>query len=146
MTQSITRGATVQVEYTVKDDTGHVLDSNKGQEPLTYIHGQKEIVPGLEQALEGMAAGQAKQVTVQPQEGYGMPDPSAVAEVPRDIIPPTALNVGTQLTARSQSGDTAPVWVKEIRDETVVLDLNHPLAGKTLHFDVRVLRVESPAR
>ena len=141
MSVAIGSGTTVQIAYTLKDDSGEVLDSNEGQAPLTYVHGRREIVPGLEQALDGLRAGDTRQVTVGAAEGYGPVDPGAVAEVPRQTVPQDALVPGTELLARRQDGATRPVRVKEVRDSTVVLDLNHPLAGRTLHFDVRVVDV-----
>ncbi|MBI4609281.1 MAG: peptidylprolyl isomerase [Candidatus Rokubacteria bacterium] len=145
MSPVIESGSTVQLEYTLKDDAGTVLDSNKGRGPLTFVQGQQQIVPGLEKALNGMQAGDEKQVTVKPEEGYGALDPSAQAEVPKQMLPADALTVGTQLVARSRTGETMLVRVKEVKDATVIIDLNHPLAGKTLYFDVKVLGVE-PAK
>ncbi len=138
-------GAKVHLEYTLTDEGGKVLDSNQGKEPLSFTEGEHQVVPGLENALEGMHAGEAKQVTVKPEDAYGEVDPTAIAEVPKDKIPPDALAVGTELVAQSQAGERRIVRVKEIKDETVVLDLNHPLAGKTLVFDVKVLDVQAPA-
>jgi len=123
---AIENGAKVQLEYTLKDDGGEVLDSNKGREPLTYTQGQKQIIPGLEQALSGMHAGEEKKVTIKPVDAYGEVNPSAVTEVPKEMLPPDALKVGTQLVAQSQAGDRRIVRIKEVREKTVVIDLNHP--------------------
>jgi FKBP-type peptidyl-prolyl cis-trans isomerase SlyD len=136
-------GSRVQLEYTLRDDAGTVLDSNQGQEPFTYTHGQRQIVPGLESALAGKRAGDVAKVTVKPEDGYGALDPKALIEVARDRVPPD-VSVGTELTGRTPNGDTRSVRVKEIKDDTVVLDTNHPLAGKTLLFDVRILSVNGP--
>jgi FKBP-type peptidyl-prolyl cis-trans isomerase SlyD len=141
---AIEAGSTVRLEYTLKDDAGTLLDSNKGRAPLTYTHGQNQIVPGLEKELKGMHAGEEKRVVVKPEDGYGTVNPSAQTEVPKEMLPAEAMNVGTRLMARNAAGDGQPVTVKEIKDKTVVLDLNHPLAGKTLLFDVKVLDVEPP--
>jgi FKBP-type peptidyl-prolyl cis-trans isomerase SlyD len=139
-------GATVRLEYTLSLEDGKVLDSSRGREPLRFIQGQHEIVPGLEKALDGMRAGEAKQVRVEPADAYGDIDPRAVTEVPKDRLPAAALTVGTVLLARGPDGERQPVQVKEIKEQTVLLDLNHPLAGKTLLFDVKVVSVEPPAR
>jgi FKBP-type peptidyl-prolyl cis-trans isomerase SlyD len=141
---AIEQGSTVQLEYTLTDDAGAVLDTNKGQAPLTYTHGEAQIIPGLERQLAGMHTGEEKKVTLPPGDAYGPVDPAAQTEVARDALPPAALVVGTRLIARNAAGDARPVVVKEIRDQTVVIDLNHPLAGKTLVFEVKVLSVESP--
>jgi FKBP-type peptidyl-prolyl cis-trans isomerase 2 len=93
----------------------------------------------------GMHAGDEKKVVVKPEDAYGPVVPNAQTEVPKDAVPKEGLKVGTALMARSGSGETRPVVVKEIKESTVVLDLNHPLAGKTLFFDVKVLGVQPPA-
>jgi len=141
---AVQNGASVSLEYTLKDEGGQVLDTNKGGDPLVFTQGQQQIIRGLEKELIGMRPGDEKKVVVKPEDGYGPVVPNAQTEVPKDAIPKEGLKVGTALTARSGSGDVRPVVVKEIKETTVVLDLNHPLAGKTLFFDVKVLGVEPP--
>jgi FKBP-type peptidyl-prolyl cis-trans isomerase SlyD len=141
---AVQTGSSVSIEYTLKDEGGQVLDSNKGKSPLVFTQGQQQIIPGLEREMIGMRAGEEKHVVVKPEDAYGPVVPNAQTEVPKDAIPKEGLKVGTALMARSGSGETRPVIVKEIKDSTVVLDLNHPLAGKTLFFDVKVLGVEPP--
>jgi FKBP-type peptidyl-prolyl cis-trans isomerase SlyD len=136
-------GSTVELEYTLTDGTGAVISSNRGQAPLRYVHGRHEIPPGLEQALVGLKAGDHKAVTVSPEDGFGPIDPQAIAEVPKESLPSDALVVGTALIAQGPEGERR-VRVKEVREKSVVLDLNHPLAGQTLHFDVQVLGVTGP--
>lgn len=140
-TPAIKDGSRVQLEYTLTDDAGTVLDSNKGEAPFTYTHGARQIVPGLESALAGLRAGDMKKVTVKPEDGYGRIDPKAQIEVGRERVPPD-VKVGSQLTGTASNGQTRSVRVKEIKDKSVVLDLNHPLAGKTLVFDVRIVSVD----
>jgi FKBP-type peptidyl-prolyl cis-trans isomerase SlyD len=142
---AIQKGSKVELEYTLTDDGGKVLDSNKGRKPLTYTQGERQIVPGLEKALDGMHVGEEKKVTVTPADGYGEVNPNAVTEVPKEKIPADALKVGTELVGKDQSGAIKYVRVKEIKEKTVVIDMNHPLAGKTLYFDVKVLGVNPPA-
>lgn len=141
---AIAEGSTVQVEYTVKDDAGKVIDSNKGKDPLTYTQGDHRMIPGVERALAGMRKGDEKTFTVAPEDAYGPLDPRAEIEVAIDEIPAGARSVGAQLMATSSSGDRRPVSVKQVREKTVVLDTNHPLAGKTLVFQVKVLDVQPP--
>ena len=141
---AVQTGSSVSIEYTLKDEGGQVLDSNKGKNPLTFTQGQQQIIPGLEREMIGMHAGEEKKVVVKPEDAYGPVMPNAQTEVPKDAIPKEGLKVGTPLMARSGSGETRPVVVKEIKENTVVLDLNHPLAGKTLFFEVKVLGVEPP--
>ncbi len=143
---AIEDGAKVLLEYTVKDGTGKVLDSSKGKAPLTFTQGQHQIIRGLEKALTGMRVGEAKKVTVKPADGYGVVDPKARMEVAKEQIPAEALKVGAPLTWRAPSGQTRPAHVTQVKEKTVVLDMNHPLAGKTLHFDVKVVSVEPPKK
>ena len=143
---AIENGATVQLEYTLKDDTGAVLDSNKGGSPITFTQGRQQLVPGLEKALNGMHPGEEKQVTVKPEDGYGDVNPTAQTEVPKAMLPPDSLAVGSQLVARSRGGESMLVRIKEIKESTVIIDLNHPLAGKTLFFDVKITGVEPPKK
>ncbi len=142
---AIEKGSSVQLEYALKDEAGAVLDSNKGRDPLRYTHGARQIIPGLERELVGLHQGDEKRVTVKPEDAYGAQNPAAQAEVPKAAIPAAALKIGARLLARNPAGEARPVVVKEIREQTVVLDLNHPLAGKTLFFDVKVLDVTAPA-
>ena len=143
--QVIEKGSSVKIEYTLKDDKGAVLDTNAGKEALAFTQGAQQIIPGLDKALLGMKAGDSKKVTVKPEDAYGALDPKAETEVPKDALPQGAAVVGTRLLARGQDGQPRPVTVKAVKDTTVLLDLNHPLAGKTLFFDVKVVSVEPPA-
>ena len=136
----IQNGATVKIEYTLTDDKGKVLDTSKGKEPLTYIDGEGQIIPGLEKALRGLHAGDQKRVIVPPEEAYGPIRP--VIEIPKEQIPPQAQRVGFSLMVRNGDRPPIPVQVKEIKDKTIVLDANHPLAGMSLTFDVKVISVE----
>jgi FKBP-type peptidyl-prolyl cis-trans isomerase SlyD len=142
---AIEKGSSVKIEYTLKDDKGEVLDTNAGKEALAFTQGAQQIIPGLDRALLGMKTGDSKKVTVKPEDAYGAVDPKAEAEVPKDALPQGAAVAGTRLLARGQDGQPRPVTVKAVKDTTVLLDLNHPLAGKTLFFDVKVVSVEPPA-
>ena len=143
---AIENGSMVQLEYTLTDDAGKLIDSNKGQPPLTYKQGNHQIMVALEKQLEGLRAGQEKKVVLKPDEAFGAVDPSAQTEVPKEVLPPESLVVGAQLMARTAAGEERPVVVKEIKDKTVVVDLNHPLAGKTLVFEIKVLGIEAPSK
>jgi FKBP-type peptidyl-prolyl cis-trans isomerase SlyD len=139
----VSAGRTVSLEYTLTLDDQSVLESNVGKEPMTYTQGAHEIVPGLEAAIEGMKKGERKHVVVAPADGYGPIDPLAIREVKKELIPAAARKVGAQLQGQAADGLTAFSRVKEIKAATVVLDFNHPLAGKTLHFDVTVLSISA---
>jgi FKBP-type peptidyl-prolyl cis-trans isomerase 2 len=138
----IENGSLVCFEYTLSDENGNVLQSNKGKDPVTYTHGQGAVIPGLEKGLSGMEVNEEKSFRVQPEEGYGPVDPQACKEVPKTEIPAAALKVGTALRARDPQGEDQVIHVREVKQETVILDFNHPLAGKTLNFDVKVLDIE----
>jgi len=143
---AIEKGSMVQLEYTLSDDAGKVIDSNKGQPPLTYTQGDRQLMAALENQLVGLRAGQEKKVVLKPDEAFGSVDPSAQTEVPKGALPPESLVVGAQLMARTAAGEERPVVVKEIRDKTVVVDLNHPLAGKTLVFEIKILGIAPPPK
>ena len=136
-------GAEVSFDYTLTDDSGKVVDSSKGKEPMHYVHGKGQIIAGLEKELAGMAVGAEKKVTVKPEDAYGPVDPRAFQEIPKEKLPPEALKVGTMLMAQAPSGQGVPVRVHEIKDSTVVMDFNHPLAGKTLSFDVKITDIKT---
>jgi len=136
-------GSEVSLQYTLSGEDGKLIESNKGKEPLKYTHGQKQIIPGLEKGLAGMKVGDEKRVKVKPEDAYGPVSKEAFQEFPKEKIPPEGLKVGAVLTARGPQGQALPVRVHQIKEKTVVLDLNHPMAGKTLVFDVKVLDIQS---
>jgi FKBP-type peptidyl-prolyl cis-trans isomerase SlyD len=141
----IQAGSAVAFHYTLTDESGAVIDSSKGKEPMQYIHGRGQIIPGLEKELAGMAVGAEKKVTVKPEEGYGPIDPRRFHEVPKDKLPPDALKVGAMLMAQGPQGQEVPVRVHEIKEKTVIMDYNHPLAGKILSFDIKITDIK-PAK
>ena len=135
----IANGTVVGIDYSLHLGDGQVIDASEPKEPLTYLHGEGQIVPGLEAALEGLEAGSKKQVVVEPAEGYGEHDDRGIQTVPRKAFPPDfEPEIGMSLTAEGPGGEAVPFSVREVRPDEVVIDLNHPLAGKTLHFDVTV--------
>jgi peptidylprolyl isomerase len=135
-------GDTVQVHYTLTSDAGEVLDSSRGRDPLEVTIGGGSVIPGFEQALVGMAEGQTKQVTLEAADAYGRWQEELVHEVPRSQLPDgLELEVGRQLSGTDQEGRTLVLTVRELADETVKLDANHPLAGQELTFDLEVVGV-----
>lgn len=132
----------VTIDYTLTDDQGNVIDSSKGGDPLAYIHGIGNIIPGLESALEGKKAGDALKVSVPPQEGYGERDDSMMQAVPRQMFEtPEEIQVGMQFHTMTENGQPMVVTVVETSPETITVDANHPLAGQTLNFDVTIVEV-----
>ena len=140
---TIHQGSVVSFDYTLSDQDGKVLETSQGKQPMTYTHGKGEIIPGLERELSGMKAGEEKKVQVNPEDGYGPVNPKSFQEVPKEKIPPEALKVGTVLMAQGPQGQGIPVRVHEIKDTTVIMDFNHPMAGKTLSFDVKIKEIKA---
>ena len=138
----ITEGSVVSFEYTVSDENGEVLQSNKGKEPVRYTHGRQEIIVGLEKGLSEMEVNQEKIIRVSPEEAYGEVDPNGFKEVPKSDLPLTDPQIGTPLHARGPQGEELLIHIREVRQTTVVLDFNHPFAGKTLNFAVKVLGID----
>jgi FKBP-type peptidyl-prolyl cis-trans isomerase SlyD len=137
--QTVTDGKVVSIHYTLTDDAGAVIDSSKGNPPLEYLHGAGNVVPGLEEALAGRARGDAFKVDVAPEKGYGAHDPRGLQRIPRDAFPDDVdLEPGMQFGAEDPQGGSTTVWIVKVESDQVVIDTNHPMAGKTLHFDVSI--------
>ena len=133
-------GDTVRIHYTGTLADGTTFDSSQGREPLEFTVGSGQIIPGLDAALPGMAVGDQKRVEVGPDEAYGHKDPGALQPVPRTEIPEhIPLDIGTQLQVQDGAGKVTQVQVAEVTDESVVLDMNHPLAGEDLTFDIELV-------
>jgi FKBP-type peptidyl-prolyl cis-trans isomerase 2 len=138
----IKEGSKVTFDYTLTVD-GEVVDSSQGKASLEYTHGQSQIIPGLEKELQGLAAGDAKEVEVSPQEGYGEVNPEAFKTMSRSKLPEGITpEAGMILAIESPQGEPVPVKVIEVTDEDFVIDLNHPLAGKVLNFNVNIVSVD----
>ena len=138
----VASGKKVSIEYTLVLDDGTEADSNVGGDPLVYEQGANQILPGLEAALAGLGVNDTKKVVLSPKEGYGEIDPTVVKEVPIEQIPEEARKVDAMLMGVSANGNQIPVRVQKVGEKTATLDLNHPLAGRTLTFDVKVLKIE----
>jgi FKBP-type peptidyl-prolyl cis-trans isomerase SlyD len=135
---NIRNDSVVTLHYVLKDDAGEVIDASAEDEPLSYLHGHGNLVPGLERELEGKSAGDELSVKVSAAEGYGERDASLVQRVPRRSLRGIAqLRVGMRLTAQTQQG-SRPVTVTQIVGDMVTLDGNHPLAGQDLNFEIKI--------
>lgn len=136
---NIGENCVVSFHYTLTNSDGETLDSSKGREPLKYLHGARNIVPGLEKALEGKSAGEKLTVEVQPDEAYGQVNPDLVQKVPRAAFEGAPeIKAGMQFQAQGPTGEVQVITVKEVVDDEVTVDANHPLAGEVLHFDIAV--------
>jgi len=134
----VEKNRVVSIDYTLKDNDDQVIDTSEGREPLAYIHGVGQIIPGLENALEGKEPGADVSVTINPEEGYGERDESMVLNVPREQFEGAeSIEPGMQFQAETDEG-VRILTVLEAGDQEVTVDGNHPLAGITLNFDVSV--------
>jgi len=140
---NVPKDTVVSLRYTLRDDDGTLLDSTDGREPLEYLHGHHNIIPGLEQALEGTLPGFKDQITVPPELAYGDIDPSARFEIPRDKLPPEVdIEVGMNIVGEHE-GEPYKLTVTDVDEDRILLDGNHPLAGVNLHFDILVENIRT---
>ncbi len=132
----------VAIEYTLTVDD-EVIDSSEGRQPLEFLQGQGNIISGLEREMLGMKNGESKEVVVLPIDGYGEIDEEAFIEAPKNQFPENIpVEVGTELQVENENGDPAYVRIEQIENNMVLLNFNHPLAGKELHFEVQILEVK----
>jgi FKBP-type peptidyl-prolyl cis-trans isomerase SlyD len=137
-----TKETVVSIEYTLKDEKGTVLDTSVGQDPMEYLHGASNIIPGLEQGVEGLKAGETKSVVVPPALGYGEYSDKLIQRVPLDRFGANKVEIGMRFHAETNLGMRVLV-IRHVDDKEAVLDGNHELAGKTLYFDVKVVAVRA---
>lgn len=141
MSLMIGKDAVVSIHYTLKDDEGQVMDSSENRDPLSYLHGANNLIPGLEQELEGKSAGQKFSASIPPEQAYGDNNPALVETIDRNMFQGVEkIEPGMAFTAEGPQGKQQ-VTVTEVDGDEVTIDANHPLAGKTLHFDVEVVDV-----
>ncbi len=132
----------VSMHYTLTNEQGEEIDSSTSREPLTYLHGAQNIVPGLEKALTGLEASATAKVFVQPEEGYGLVVPEAIQTIPSEAFGELEdLQPGMQFEAQGPEGQIQRIIVKEITEEGILVDANHPLAGQVLVFDIEITDV-----
>ena len=144
---SIQPNTHVILDYELRDDAGELLDASDAEdgEPIEYVHGYGMLVPGLEAALVGLRPGDEREVVVPAEAGYGERDESLVLSLDKGDLPQGAeggsVEVGDELVAESPEGDEIAMTVVELKDDVVVVDANHPLAGMTLHYQVKVVAI-----
>jgi FKBP-type peptidyl-prolyl cis-trans isomerase SlyD len=138
----IGKNAVVTIEYHLTDPQGQVIDSSRGKEPLSYLHGVGGIIPGLESALEGKSVGDSVVVDISPEQGYGQKNPQLVQAVPRTAFKGVDnIQPGMQFQAQGPNGQAQVVTVVGATPTEITIDANHPLAGVTLHFEVKILAI-----
>ena len=142
MSVTVDNNQVVTIHYTLTDPDGEVIDSSEGSEPMAYLHGAGNIIPGLEQALTGESAGAKLQVVVNPEQGYGEYEPTLVETVPLSAFEGVDhIEPGMAFEAQGSDGQLRRIEVREVDDDQAVIDGNHPLAGVELHFEVEVVDV-----
>ncbi|MEW6593673.1 MAG: FKBP-type peptidyl-prolyl cis-trans isomerase [Thermodesulfobacteriota bacterium] len=138
---TVATGKKISLEYSLLLEGEETIDSNAGHEPLVYEHGSQELIPGLERALEGMRIGERKQVTLTPDEAYGPVVGEAIIEVDADKLPQESRMAGALVRLDMPDGQALEGQVTRINHARATVDFNHPLAGKTLHFDIKILDI-----
>ena len=132
----------VTIHYTLTDNSGEVIDSSEGADPLAYLHGTGNLIPGLEQALVGKTAGASMQVTISPEDGYGEIQPELIETVPKEAFEGVdSIEPGMAFEAQGSDGQARRIVVKDVSDDGIIIDGNHPLAGVELNFDVQVVDI-----
>lgn len=142
ITMRVAKETVVAIEYTLKDDQGNIIDASGDRGPMEYLHGAQNIIPGLEQGVEGLGAGDTKNVLVPPQLGYGEYSEKLLQQVPLSAFGANTPQIGMRFHAETNLGMRV-LTIKKIEGEEVTLDGNHELAGKTLHFDIKVVSVRA---
>lgn len=142
MSLSICNNLVVSMHYTLTDNDGEVLDSSEGSEPLAYLHGAGNIIPGLEKALTGKVEGDSLQVKVEPAEAYGEVKPELIQPVDKAAFHGVeSVEVGMAFEAEAPDGSVETIVVKEVEGDEITVDANHPLAGIELNFDIHIVGV-----
>jgi len=145
--QVIADGQVVIMQYTLHADDGELLDASTPDEPMAYLHGAENIVPGLEQALAGKTVGYKGKVTVPPADGYGEREDEEPDVIPRKAFPADMeIEPGMTFMAEGPNDEHAPIWIVAVEGDKVVVDSQHPLAGKTLHFEVEVIGIRAATK
>jgi peptidylprolyl isomerase len=140
---AIIRGNKVKVHYTGKFEDGEIFDTSVGRDPLEFLAGMGQVVPGFDAAVMGMSVGEKRSIALAPQEAYGMPRPELIAKVEKSQFPEDIeLEIGMGFEVPAEEDGKIAVVVTKIEEDMITLDGNYPLAGKTLHFDIEVVEFE----
>ena len=144
---TITQGKVVHFHYTLTDESGDVLQSSEGRDPLAYLHGYAGIIPGLEQTMEGKQEGDVFTAVIAPGDAYGDVDPDLIQEVPLSSLSHVEdLAEGSYVYSRDEDGRPRRLMVEKISDGTATLNANHELAGRTLTFAIRIEAIRDASR
>lgn len=132
---------TVSIEYTMSIENGEAIDFNKGAEPLVFVQGQHQIFEALEFSLYGMAAGESKTIELKPEEAYGPINPEAIIKAPIEHLSVDTREIGALVQTNTPQGKTIQGEVTELDSDEATINFNHPLAGKTLNFNIKIISV-----
>ena len=147
MSLLIGKNSVVSVNYKLTDDEGKVLDSSDGSKPLMYLHGAGNIIPGLEKALVGKGEGDSLKVRIEPAEAYGEVNPDGIKTIERAAFEGVeSIEAGMMFEAKSPDGKTQQIMVKKVEGDEVTIDINHPLAGVALNFDIQIVGVREATK
>jgi len=135
------QGIKVKIHYTGTLNDGKIFDSSEGREPLEFTIGNNQVIKGFEDGIKGMKLNDEKTIKIKAKDAYGERDERMVASVPRDKFPPEA-QAGGMLILKGPNGEKLPAVIKEVKDDAVIIDMNHPLAGKDLNFKVKVVGID----
>ncbi len=136
-------GDNVKLHYTAKFDNGITFDTSEGQDPVEFKVGANQIIEGVEEAVIGLDAGDKKVVSIEPEKGYGQHEDDLIREAPKDILGDQDVQNGEVIQLQTAEGEVIPAQVVDTNDESVTFDLNHPLAGKILNFEIEVINVDA---
>lgn len=143
MDDKVESGSTVSVEYTGKFDDGTVFDSSNGRAPIEFKVGGGEVIKGFDEAVVGMKKGEEKKITIEPEQAYGQRDERLIQSTPKEAFPKgVEVKEGVRLKLQAPDGRMIIATVTKVDDKNVTVDLNHPLAGKKLNFDLKVVDVK----
>lgn len=139
----IKQGSKVKIEYEGKFENGKVFDTTKGKGPFEFTVGEKKIIPGFEKKIIGMEKGQTKNITLKPEEAYGEVNEKLFVEIPKEVLATKGIDAKPGMRVKMEPKDPKypprVATIKKVSDKTIILDLNHPLAGKTLIFDIKII-------
>ena len=138
----ITDGKTVIIDYTLSLKNGDIIETTQGEEPVTYVQGSGEVIDGLEQAVAGFEKGTKKDIILPVDQAFGAHDPEALIEIPKTDLPPESLVPETIIHANGPKGQTINGKVMEVKEDTVIVDFNHPLAGQELYCALHIVDVQ----
>ena len=132
----------VSVHYTGTLESGEVFDTSRERDPLSFAVGEGQMIPGFEKAVKGMKLNETKKITIAPEEAYGEANPEMIQTVSKDQLPPDMpVRVGQQLASETPDGQQLIVTVIDVKENEITIDANHPLAGKTLNFEIEVVKI-----